>query len=119
MLGMGPDAKEEREMNEAIDRVIEAANADYDRFMPAKDGVTNEMAERFKNGWEVKVGKKYIKLINRNSVWGFIVNTDDDVKFRKGDILKPAGWAAPARNAARGNVLDGGYTVNWTGPLYL
>jgi len=27
-------------------------------------------------------------------------------------------WSAPARNHARGNVLDGGYVVQWTGPLY-
>ena len=40
-------------------------------------------------------------------------------KFKKGDLLKAAGWAAPARNAARGNILKGGYVINWTGPLYL
>ena len=56
---------------------------------------------------------------NGGSVWGFIVNTDNDKKFRKGDILKAAGYNAPARNAARGNILDGGYCIQWTGPLYL
>ena len=30
-----------------------------------------------------------------------------------------AGYNAPARNAARGNVLEGGYQIRWTGPLYL
>ena len=35
------------------------------------------------------------------------------------DLLKPAGWNAPARNKPRGNVLEGGFPVNWTGPLYL
>ena len=106
-------------MNEAINEMIEVANADYERFMPPTTDTRIEMAKRFKEGWEIKVGKKYVKIINGNSVWGFIVNTDDDVKFRKGDILKPATWAAPARNAARGYILDGGYKVNWTGPLYL
>lgn len=106
-------------MNEAINEMIEVANADYERFMPPNTDTRIEMAKRFKEGWEIKVGKKYVKIINGGSAWGFIVNTDDDVKFRKGDILKPATWAAPARNAARGNILDGGYTVNWTGPLYL
>lgn len=106
-------------MNEAINKLIEAANAKYDKRCGPDTEVRRELAARFKNGWEVKVGKKYIKLINGNAVWGFVVNTDDDVKFRKGDILKAATWAAPARNAARGNVLDGGYTVDWTGPLYL
>jgi len=36
-----------------------------------------------------------------------------------GDILKPASWRAPAKNSARGNVLEGGYAIQWTGPLYL
>ena len=68
---------------------------------------------------QVKVGQKYIKIIRENSVWGFIVNTDNDKVFKKGDILKAAGWNAPARNAARGNILDDDYYINWTGPLYL
>ena len=42
-----------------------------------------------------------------------------DKKFKKGDVLKAAGFHAPARNAPRGNVLDGGFNINWTGPLYL
>ena len=64
-----------------------------------------------------------ISVINGNTIggsaWGCVVNTDNDKKFKKGDILKCAGYSAPARNAARGNVLDGGYNINWTGPLYL
>ena len=44
---------------------------------------------------------------------------ENDKKFQYGDILKAAGWNSPARNAARGNVMEGGYTVQWTGPLYL
>ena len=45
----------------------------------------------------------------------FVVATDKDAKFKKGDILKAAGWAAPARNFARGNILEGSYAINWTG----
>jgi len=52
-------------------------------------------------------------------VWAFVVNTDDDKKFKRGDVLKAAGFNAPARNAPRGNVLDGGFNIDWTGPLYL
>ena len=49
----------------------------------------------------------------------FVVNTDDDKLFKKGDLLKCAGWAKPARNKPRGNVLEGGFPINWTGPVYL
>ena len=44
---------------------------------------------------------------------------EDSGKFKKGDILKAAGYRAPARNSARGNVLEGNYAIQWTGPLYL
>ena len=77
------------------------------------------MIAEFNDELQYKVGNKYIKVITDRTVWGFIVNTENDKKFRKGDILKAAGWAAPARNAARGNIVDGGYTIQWTGPLYL
>ena len=61
-------------------------------------------------------GSKYIKIYKKNGgVLAFIVNVTSDKKFALGDILKPAGWNAPARNFARGNVLDGGYEIRWTG----
>ena len=70
--------------------------------------------------------EKYIKIMMGNggypmsSVWGFVVNVDDDPKFKKGDILYPAGWATPARNKARGNIIEGNFDwVQWTGPAYL
>ena len=52
-------------------------------------------------------------------VWGFVVGVDNDPKFKKGDVLKAAGYNTPARNAPRGNVLEGGFNINWTGPEYL
>ena len=39
------------------------------------------------------------------SVWGFI--NVGNKKFQLGDILKAAGWAAPALNKARGNIFEG------------
>ena len=85
-----------------------------------KSQVKKDMFARFKNGVTYKEGSKYVKIFNEGgSVWGFVVNTDNDKKFKKGDILKAAGWNAPARNAARGNIIDGGYIIQWTGPLYL
>ena len=99
-----------------IAHMIEAANEDYNSWCP-NEGMVAEFVE----DWTVKSGSKYVKIMTNNggSAWGFIVKTDTDKKFKKGDILKCAGWAAPARNAARGNVLEGNYPINWTGPVYL
>ena len=75
--------------------------------------------EEFKASFSVRIGKKYSKIIANSSVKAFVVNSDDDKMFKKGDILKAAGFAAPARNSARGNVLTGVFSGSWTGPAYL
>lgn len=124
MLYLLSNQREELLMKNEINTLLAEIKADFVRFATrnGKEQLSGYFAEKVANYddiLEVKYGKKYIKIISDRSVWGFIVNTDDDKKFRKGDILKAAGWNAPARNAARGNVLDGGYCVQWTGPLYL
>ena len=107
-------------VSDGVQNMIAAATHDY-----TKSNFNENMNKRFAEGWVIKEGTKYIKISVSNgntiggSAWGFVVNTDSDKKFKKGDILKCAGYSAPARNAARGNVLDGGYNINWTGPLYL
>jgi hypothetical protein len=89
---------------------------DYAMFMPIKDDITRKMNEEYVSGITYKTGNKYIKLFNeRGGVLGFVVNVDNDKKFEKGDILKAAGYNAPARNFARGNILKGGYNIMWTG----
>ena len=115
-------------MQQQIEKLIEDIVTDYrnwqQRSVSARgkedfSDVQNEMYAEFKNGIGFSEGKKYIKIFTEGgSVWGFVVK-QDDAKFRKGDILKAAGWNAPARNAARGNIIDGGYKIQWTGPLYL
>ena len=120
---------EERDtMNTEMTALIENIKEDYLKWTlrctsDGRGGLTeinNMMIAEFNKKLTYKTGSKYIKVFTEGgSVWGFVVNTDNDKKFRKGDILKAAGWAAPARNAPRGNILDGGYTINWTGPLYL
>ena len=69
-------------------------------------------------------GQKYAKVISKNSVFAFIVKEDMKTKygqpmFKKGDILKAAGYGKYAMNAPRGNVLEGGFAIQWTGPAYL
>ena len=117
------------QMNDAMNILIENIKKDYFEWTTgcaAAKGrcilseVNEEMIERFNAHLTYKTGSKYIKVYTEGgSVWGFVVNTFKDKKFAKGDILKAAGYAAPARNAARGNIIDGGYTIRWTGPLYL
>ena len=84
--------------------------------------IKDEMEENYCNGLRVEENRRYWKITSTNgsgtqrSVNGFIAKAGDK-KFREGDMLKAAGWAAPARNFARGNVLDG-YKVDevrWTG----
>ena len=98
---------------EGIGKMIDAMVLDYSK------GNTNErMFNEYKDGFKTIVGQKFIKVVNNNSVKAFVV-MEDNGKFKKGDILKPAGWRAPAKNRARGNVLEAGYAIQWTGPLYL
>ena len=109
------------DMAEGLSNMETAMILDYNsKFMNRNDEVSAQMRAEYAAGFEVTFGSKYIKVLEKNGgVRAFIVNTDKDKKFKMGDILTPAGWAAPARNKARGNILDGGYAINWTGPLYL
>ena len=114
---------EEKNMQTELNALIQAINDDYLAWQSASGKPRTEIQERmydeFVQSVRVDEGSKYIKIVKQGSVWGFIVKTDKDKKFRRGDILKAASWAAPARNKARGNILDGGYQINWTGPNYL
>ena len=118
-------------MREAIEKVLEAMREDYKRWSgrcaqhetsERYIAIKSEMEENYCNGLEVTEGSRYWKIVSTNgsgtsrSDNGFIVKAGDK-KFREGDMLKAAGWAAPARNFARGNVLDGRGVneVRWTG----
>ena len=102
-----------------LGNLYDAMVADYANFMVPDTDHKKTMNDDYANGLAYTFGRKYIKMIGNGSVKAFIVNTDNDKKFKKGDILKPAGYNAPARNKARGNIFDGNYPINWTGPLYL
>ena len=66
----------------------------------------------------IKIFKEFFGLWLTNEIittcW-----TRTKKKINASDVLKPAGWAAPALNQPRGNVLEGNYPIQWTGPLYL
>jgi hypothetical protein len=113
-------------MENQIAELLENIKTDYFNWTKRSGSNKGELSEinknmigEFNDGLTFTTGQKYIKVLSKNSVWGFIVNIDNDKKFAKGDILKAAGYNAPARNKPRGNILDGGYRIQWTGPLYL
>ena len=90
--------------------------ARHDEASHSKSEIRSKMEEEYADELSYTTGSKYIKVTSKNSVSAFVVNTTTDKKFSYGDILKPAGWAAPARNIARGNVLDRTFNhVSWTG----
>ena len=110
-------------METALENLEAAMISDYDTWQvlggKTRTEVQARMLDEYINTIRIEEGRKYIKVITRSSVWGFIVKGKDS-KFQVGDILMAAGWAAPARNKARGNVLSGDLSmVRWTGPEYL
>jgi len=124
-----------RSMHDGIDLIKCLITEDYKKFsklpmdasaIDYKDSPVprERMYYEFATTLEEKKGSKYIKIETGCSVWGFIVNTENDKKFKYGDILKAASWRAPARNFARGNVIDDSVeklrkeTVRWTGVSY-
>ena len=109
-------------LDEGIKNLMAGAKYDYVR-MSTSGGreLTGYSKEQVEN-WDIKTkitqGKKYIKVVQDTGVFCFIAK-EDFKHFKKGDILKAAGYNAPALNSPRGNVLSGGYPIQWTGPLYL
>ena len=81
-------------------------------------GYSKEQVNNWDNKTKVTFGKKYIKIVQDTGVFAFVMK-EDSGRFKKGDILKAAGYNKPALNSARGNVLTGNYAIQWTGPLYL
>ena len=109
--------KIENDIKNGVEALIEAAKSDYENWADClRDKINEKMFADYCNSITYKPGSKYIKILTGGSVHSFVVNTDKDKKFNRGDILKAASWNAPARNFARGNVLDGSLeNVRWTG----
>ena len=123
--------KQFTDVMDGVNNLIKAIKADYCNRTSydgskTKTDVMLEMEEKFKNGWKIKNGKKYIGIYNtigtQQSIWGGVVKEDSaDGLLKKGDILKAAGYGAYTMVGAgkRGNVLEGNFSVSWTGANYL
>ncbi|MAD59827.1 MAG: hypothetical protein CMB81_05805 [Flammeovirgaceae bacterium] len=104
------------EFQSGIDRLVEGIKKHYASWTTYEEGI-----ERFNKGIDIKTGRKYTKVLQGSSVWGFIANSDGMLKgipYFKGDVFKAAGWAAPAKHV-RGSIFDTNQNwFHWTGPNY-
>ena len=109
-------------LDEGVKNMMNGAKADYVSWTTDKNGNVSDYSKEEIANWDnkttVKKGQKYIKIVHDRGVFAFIV-INDFKHFKKGDILKAAGYNAPALNSPRGNVLNGNYHIKWTGPLYM
>jgi len=99
----------------ALEVFLDKSRVDYASWMKGDSPHIKQMIQEYNDGLRYEFGKKYVKVIHGDSVHSFIV-LEDDGKFKRGDILKPASWRTPARNFARGNIF-GNYKIRWTGAL--
>ena len=102
--------------NDALDNLLFKIQESYDGW-GSKSGISKTLDLKINNG------RKFLKVIEGNRVWGFVANVDGihkGVPMLKGDILKAAGWSAPAKHS-RGSIFDKDMheSFSWTGPNYL
>ena len=106
------DVMPEYDLDIALTMYADHLKADYTKWN--RDLCDNKFDVTFERG------RKFIKVVKTSwgsrSVHSFIC-IQPHGKFQFGDILKAAGWAAPAKNFARGNVLNPKSYANhkWTG----
>ena len=109
-------------LKDGIVNMMNGAKDDYIKMstMGGKEltGYSKEQVDNWDNKTRVSEGKKYIKIVQDTGVFAFVMK-EDSGHLKKGDILKAAGYNKPALNSARGNVLNGNYHIQWTGPLYM
>ena len=101
--------------DEAMDNLLLQIQVDYDNWGGNRTGKTLDL--------KIKTGRKFVKIIEGNRVWGFISRVDGVHKgapIKVGDIMKAAGWAAAAKHS-RGSIFDKDFhkSFSWTGPNYL
>jgi len=88
----------------ALDNLLENIRKDYEKWSNGNMSTHDELS--------LKPGRKFIKVIRGNSVWGFVAK-------KVGDVFKAASWASAAKHT-RGNIFDKNQNYfRWTGPDYL
>lgn len=104
-----------------VDPQFEAALSSYCDFITENYTQFNKKNPGEFAATHENAGHKYIRIVTASygskSSHSFVVREDTGT-FKKGDILKSAGWKAPAKNFIRGNIFDPkSYTARarWTG----
>ena len=118
--GIQPEPSIE-DFDSAMDRLVENIDKDYKGWKSRSK--YDDMPGAFPDvEIVIKPGRKFIKIIRDNSVWGFVAKDDGmhkGVPLKTGDVLKAAGWSATAKHT-RGNIFDDNQDYfSWTGPNYL
>lgn len=94
----------------------------WSKPVPGEDTtVRDRMLQEFKDGLSTRIGRNYVKIISKTAAGNSTVHSFIVIKptkgFEIGDVLKAAGWSAPATNFKRGNVfeLESLPGITWTG----
>ena len=102
------------EFDSSVTSLLNNINTDYHRSFPSRENKDMLLS--------LVAGRKFVKVIHDNSVWGFIAKKDGEHKglpMKKGDVFKPASWKAAAKHV-RGSIFDTNTDwFRWTGPNYL
>ena len=114
--------------DEAMDTLLVKIQENYDNWGGGRNHPSHAGVGQKKLDLELRPGRKFIKVVKgsspgQRSVWGFVAKVDGvhkGVPMLKGDILKAAGWSAPAKHS-RGSIFDAEMhkSFSWTGPNYL
>ncbi len=103
-----------QDFDSAIDRLVLGIEENYIKWCNGKPISADVIS--------LKDGRKFLKIIRGSSVWGFVSKVDGSHKglpLKAGDVLKAAGYNAPAKHT-RGNIFDDNQNYfSWTGPNYM
>ena len=102
------------EFDSSVTSLLNNINTDYNRSFPSRENKDMLLS--------LVAGRKFVKVVQDNSVWGFIAKKDGEHKgllMKAGDVFKPASWRAAAKHV-RGNIFDDNTDwFAWTGPNYM
>ena len=105
-----------QDFGKSIERLLDGIKSDYAKWSSPQSVDDDRMKQtklrmidEFNAGVKVRFGRKYTKVLQGSSVWGFIQNDDGVLKgipYKKGDVFKDGRTLSK-----RGSIFDSG--TNW------